>query len=80
MTEVAKNLSRKTRVPIVFAFNILSNYYKEFGVQHFLPIKRTIQNIGFNVELLPIVNLHFKSSIESRAAAIREQLPEVLFE
>jgi len=78
MTEAAKIISRKTRLPVVFAFNILNNYYKEFGVQHFLPIKRTIQNIGYNVELLPIVNLHFKSSIESRAAAIREQLPEVL--
>ena len=76
MTEAAKIISRKTRLPVVFAFNILSNYYKEFGVQHYLPLKRTIQNIGYNVELLPIVNLHFKSSIESRAAAIKEQLPE----
>jgi len=77
MQEVAKSLKSRTGLPVVFAFNILKNYHKEFGVQHFLPLKNLIQSIGYKVELFPIVNLHYKGSIERRADYIKEHLPEV---
>lgn len=79
MHAAAKKISTKADVPVILAFNILRPYYKEFGLQHYLPLKTLVQGFGRNIELFPILNLQYKSSIESRAAYIKEYLPEVLY-
>ena len=66
-----------TKYPIIFAFNILSNYYLNFGTSHFMPVKINLQRLSNNSELFPIVNSNHISTIESRAKTINNTLPKV---
>ena len=78
MQEAAKKLSTKPSIPIIFAFNILRGYYKEFGLRHYLPLQAGFQRLGYQMHLFPIVTQQYDSTIESRAAYIKKYLPQVI--
>jgi hypothetical protein len=71
--------SAKEKIPIVLAFNILKNYYREYGASVYLPIRDHITKLGFDFELLPIITQNYRSTIETRARTIEENLPKVKF-
>jgi hypothetical protein len=68
---------KKEGIPIVFVFNILKNYYREYGLAYHHPIKNHLLASGHQAELLPVVNFNYESSIEIRAKYIQEHLPRV---
>lgn len=65
------------RLPVIFVYNILKNYYREYGMTLQLPIKNHLSDMGRKAALLPVVNVNYRSSIEIRAKYIQEHLPKV---
>jgi hypothetical protein len=66
------------RLPVIFVYNILKNYYREYGMSLQLPIKNNLSDLGRKAALLPVINYNYRSSIEIRAKYIQEQLPRVI--
>jgi hypothetical protein len=69
----------KENIPIIFVFNIMKNYYREYGVSFYAPIRNTISKLGYSAEVLPIITQNYRSSIEIRAKYMSENLPKVVY-
>jgi len=61
---------------IVFSFNILRTVHSNFGLSHFIPVQKILEQEHDKSALLPIINYE-ETTIEKRAEAISKSLPQV---